>query len=101
MLDTMVKEKPKLFTVPVTLTELIEFHVAASIKGNRNATALAYQFIRNQIREAKEQDAEGFEKLFPLEEKRILDRSKRKKKERRVMHNGGQVQTENKKRGAA
>lgn len=86
-LDSMPKEKSTVFTVPMTLEEIAEFHTAAAIKDNRNATGLVYNFMRRQVREAKAEAPEEFKKLLSEKRQVVLARSKRKSKERKK--NGG------------
>lgn len=83
ILDAVSEEKKRLFTIPLTLDEIVGFHVAADILGTRNPTNLAYQYIRNQIDEAKQKNAKEFDRLFPIRREKVLKRSRERKKQAR------------------
>lgn len=78
ILEIMVEDKKRLFTIPLSLDELIAIHAAADVLGYKNATGIVYTFIRRKIGEAKSKSLSEFEQKYKEERARVLTRSKQK-----------------------
>lgn len=82
ILDTMTTTERKLFTIPLSLEQLVGIHVAAEMLEDRKATQLVYNYIKKKISEAKALSLTDYERMCKEKKPAILERSKRKAEER-------------------